>query len=126
MKKKGNILAEYVIFIILNLVFLSIILLFVYSKTGSSAVLEEKYSKQIALILDSAKPVMTMTVNMGDAIGKKEANFPLEDVVKIEGSVVTVKLREKGGYSYSFFNDVEVKGKYFDGDNYVMVVDGYE
>jgi len=40
-------------------------------------------------------------------IAKKEG-INSGDVVTIKENVVTVKLREKGGYSYSFFNDVDV------------------
>ena len=109
MKKKGNIIAENIIFIILNLAFLSILILFVFSKAGSAAVLEEKYAKQIALTIDAAKPLMVITLNMEDALEKaKNENFDLDNIVVVEDNVVTVKLREKGGYSYSFFNDVEV------------------
>ena len=51
---------------------------------------------------------------MEDAIQKAEKeNFPAGEIVKINGNVVTVKLREKGsGYSYSFFNDVEVNANF--------------
>jgi hypothetical protein len=105
--KKGNILTENIIFIILNLVFLSILIIFLFSKMGGAAVLEEKYAKQIALILDSAEPGMTIYLNMEDAIkiAKKE-NRDLDNVISIQNNVVSVQLREKGGYSYSFFNDV--------------------
>tara|TARA_Y100000034_G_scaffold32108_1_gene39261 strand:+ start:1293 stop:1682 length:390 start_codon:yes stop_codon:yes gene_type:complete len=110
-KKRGQILAENVIFIILNLIFISILILFVYSKSGGEAILEEKYSKQIALIIDSAKPGMIIHLNMEDAIEKAEENLGKEKIggiVSIEGNTVTVKLREKGGASYSFFNDIRV------------------
>jgi hypothetical protein len=105
--KKGNILTENIIFIILNLVFLSILIIFLFSKMGGAAVLEEKYAKQIALILDSAEPGMAIYLNMEDAIkiAKKE-NRDLDNVISIQNNVVSVQLREKGGYSYSFFNDV--------------------
>ena len=74
---------------------------------GNAAVLEEKYAKEIALILDSAEPGMIISLNMEDAIkiANKE-NRNLNDVVSVENNVVTVQLREKGGYSYSFFNDI--------------------
>ena len=106
--KKGNILTENIIFIILNLVFLSILIIFLFSKMGAAAVLEEKYAKQIALILDSAEPVMIISINMEDAIkiAKKE-NRDLNNIVSIQNNVVHVQLREKGGYSYSFFNDID-------------------
>ena len=105
--KKGNILTENIIFIILNLVFLSILVVFLFSKMGSAAILEEKYAKQIALILDSAEPRMTIHINMKDAIkiAKKE-NRDINNIVSIQDNVVSVQLREKGGYSYSFFNDI--------------------
>ena len=105
--KKGNILTENIIFIILNLVFLSILIIFLFSKMGGAAVLEEKYAKQIALILDSAEPGMVISLNMKDAIkiANKE-NRDLNNVISIQDNVVKVQLREKGGYSYSFFNDI--------------------
>jgi len=106
--KKGNILTENIIFIILNLVFLSILIIFLFSKMGGAAVLEEKYAKQIALILDSAEPVMIISINMEDAIkiANKE-NRDLNNIISIQDNVVKVQLREKGGYSYSFFNDID-------------------
>ena len=107
--KRGNILTENIIFIVLNLAFITILLLFLFTKIGSAAVLEEKYSKQIALLIDSAEPVMTIHLNMEDAINMAEKeNFPFGEIAKINQNIVTVKLREKGGHSYSFFNDVEV------------------
>ena len=106
--KKGNILTQNIIFIILNLVFLSILVIFLFSKMGAAAVLEEKYAKQIALILDSAEPGMIISLNMKDAIkiANKE-NRDLNNIISIQDNVVKVQLREKGGYSYSFFNDIQ-------------------
>tara|TARA_Y100000034_G_scaffold124490_1_gene172722 strand:+ start:1318 stop:1731 length:414 start_codon:yes stop_codon:yes gene_type:complete len=113
MKKRGQILVENVVFIILNLIFLTILILFIYSKSGSEALLEEKYAKQIALIIDSAKPGMEIHLNMEDAIEKaKSKDFDAKKIVSVEGNNVIVKLREKGGYSYSFFNDVELETVY--------------
>ncbi len=105
--KKGNILTENIIFIILNLVFLSILIIFLFSKMSTAAIIEEKYAKQIALILDSAEQRMTIHLNMEDAIkiAKKE-NRDLNNIISIQDNVVKVQLREKGGYSYSFFNDL--------------------
>ena len=109
MKKRGQILVENIMFIILNLIFLTILILFIFSKTGSEALLEEKYSKQIALLIDSAKPGMIIQLNMEDALEKADKNnWERKKIVFIEGNEVTVKLREKGENSYSFFNDVDV------------------
>ena len=112
--KKGNILTENIIFIVLNLTFIIILMLFVFSKTEAAPVLEEKYAKQIALILDAAEPGMTIDLNMKDAIkiAEKE-NFDFNEIVKIEDNLVIVKLSgDSRGYSYSFFNDFEVKANF--------------
>ncbi len=107
--RKANVLTENIIFIVLNLVFLSILILFLFSRIGSAAVLEEKYAKQIALIVDSAKPGMTIHLNMEDAIEKaNKEGRNLQNIVFIQDNIVTVQLRGEGGYSYSFFNDVQV------------------
>lgn len=127
--KKANILTENIIFIILNLVFLTILLLFLFSKMQSVAVLEEQYAKQIALIIDSSKPVMDIRLNMEKAFNKKEEGWSIKNIVTINENTrfVTVKLRERGGYSYSFFNDVDVT-VYPDINNsrdYVIKINGY-
>lgn len=129
MKKRGQILVENVIFIILNLIFLTILILFIYSKTGSEALLEEKYSKQIALMIDSAKPGMIIHLNMEDAIEKAEKNnWGIKKIVSVSGNTITVQLREKGGNSYSFFNDVDVSVFHDDQKNteeYVIIINRY-
>ncbi len=108
--KRGTILVENVIFIVLNLIFLAILIVFLFTRTGGAVVLEEKYAKQIALIIDSAKPEMEIHLNMEDAVKKAKKEWAEEkigEIVNIKENIVTVKLREKGSYSYSFFNDVD-------------------
>ncbi len=123
--KKGDVLVGEVIFLVLNLVFLSILIIFVISKTNDSALLEEKYAKQIALIIDSAKPGMIIHINMEDAIKKAQGEKQdIADIVRKNDNVITIKLKEKGDYSYSFFNDVGVN-VYLDTENnkeYVIVI----
>lgn len=126
--KRGNIITENLIFIILNMVFLIMITLFLFSKVGASAVLEEKYSKQIALIIDSAEPGMVINLNMEDAIKKAEkerGKENMDDIVRINDNIVNIKIGEGNGYSYSFFNDVEVSEFLNTSNNreYVFVID---
>lgn len=120
--RKGNILLENIMFLILNLLFLLILVAFLFLKMNSAAVLEEKYAKEIALIIDSAESGMTITLEMEDAIKLAEKeNFSLENIVRITDNIVTVKLREKGGYSYSFFNDVKINKPYNNETKFVFV-----
>jgi hypothetical protein len=129
MKKRGNILTENIIFIVLNLVFFTILILFLFSRMGDAAVLEEKYAKQIALIIDSAKPGMEISLNMEDAVEKANDKEWKGKIVSISDNIVTVKLTDGGGYSYSFFNNVELSKLYFyskDGKNYIFKIEGYK
>ena len=114
LNKRGNILTENVIFILLNVVFLIIIFLFVFSKMSNSAGLEERYAKQIALMIDAAKPGMEIHLKMDDAIhDAQDSGFDLNKVVTISDNVVNVKVNEKSkGASYSFFNNVKVNALY--------------
>jgi hypothetical protein len=127
--KRANILVENIVFIVLNLIFLSILILFLISRMGSAAVLEEKYSKQIALMIDSAKPGMIIHLNMEDAIDKAEKEkYNIKNIVVISDNLVTVKLREKTGYSYSFFNNIDVTAHLDTTNNqeYFFVVGDYK
>jgi preprotein translocase subunit SecD len=125
-KRGENILTENIMFIVLNLVFIVIIFVFLFSKMGNTAVLEEKYAKQIAMAIDSAKPVMTLEIDMTDAMDKKDES--VQNIVTIDKNIVTVNLRDQGkGYSYSFFNSVEISNTpYFNGNKLVLIIDKYK
>jgi hypothetical protein len=107
--KRGTILIENVVFIILNVIFLSVLILFLLKQSSGAIVLEQIYSKEIAMIADSAKPVMMIKIDMSKGMEIAEKNgIDFNDVVKVDGNIVKVKLSERGGYSYAFFNAVQV------------------
>ena len=106
--KRGELLIENIIFIVLNLIFITILVVFLFMKSGDTTLLEEKYAKEIALIIDSLSPVSDVEIDMSDALSKADENYK-DNMVNINGNIVTVKLTEKGGGSYSFFNDVNAK-----------------
>lgn len=99
---------ENLVFIILNLIFLTLLILFLLRQGEGAVVLEQAYAKEVALLIDSAKPGTTMLLNIekGKKLAEKN-NVAVEDMIKIDGNNVIVKLSEKGGYSYSFFNNVD-------------------
>ncbi len=123
--RRGQILASNLIFIALNLIFLTLLVLFVVNRTGTDASVEEKYAKQIALMIDAAKPGMKIHLNMEEAIERAEKNGFANKIVLVKGNVVTVKLREKGGYSYSFFNDVNATAFKKDDKFYSIPINKY-
>jgi len=126
---RGTILIENVVFLILNILFLTILILFLYKQGSGAIVLEQSYAKNIVLLIDAGKPIMEMKLNMEDAINLAEKNgLKREEIVKITGNTVTVKLSSNGGYSYSFFKDVDVTA-YPDistEKNYIININGYK
>jgi len=116
-RKKGmDELVSNFIWIILTLIFLALIVLFVDSKSDNPARLEEKYAKQIALLLDNAKPGMEITLDMFDAyslaikLSGKSKNEIHESLVTIQDNFVNVKVKPDGkGVSYHFFNNIQLK-----------------
>jgi hypothetical protein len=132
MKNKRGItlLLENIVSIILNIVFIAILVFFLLSRSGSAGVLEEKYAKEIALALDSSKPGMIITLNMADAISAAEQNLGknnINNIVTFSQNVVTVKLHNGVGYSYSFFNDINIANSYLDKTNneYLIFIGDY-
>jgi len=111
--KRANILEGNIIFIVLNVVFLAILILFLFKQGAGAVILEQAYAKQIALLIDSAEPGMVLKLNMKKVIEVAEKNKIVPDnLVSISDNIVQVKLSERGGYSYSFFNDVKVTLRY--------------
>jgi hypothetical protein len=109
MNKRGTILVENVVFIIINLIFLSVLVIFLLRQSSGAIVLEQTYAKQIAMLVDSSKPVMVIKMDMEKGRKLTEKNgLNFDNAVSITGNLVKVKLSSKGGYSYAFFNDVDV------------------
>jgi hypothetical protein len=128
-KRGDEMLLENVIFLILNLAFLTILILFLYRQGTGAIVLEQSYAKNIALLIDSGKPITEMKLNMQDAFDLAVENkIAREDIVKIDGNIITVKLSSKGGYQYSFFNDVDATSypDIFPEKNYIIKINGYK
>jgi hypothetical protein len=110
MNKRGEVLEENIVFIALNVLFLIILYVFISMQGSGAVLLEQSYAKNIALLIDSAKPASEITLDMEDAFALAfRNNVKREEIVQITGNFVQVKLSSKGGYKYSFFNNVEAK-----------------
>ena len=108
-KKAENLLTENAIFIIIAVAFIAMLFTFVANKSFSGNALEESYAKKLALMIDSARPGTYAEINIDNLLEKKTASMSDADVFSISGNTVTVKLSSGSGYSYNFFNDVNVK-----------------
>ena len=109
MKKRGQILIENVVFIILNLLFLSIMVIFLMKQSTGIPVLEQGYSKEVALLIDASQPGMMMQLNLNKALPiTKKDGYPFNKMFSFENHEVTVKLTQNSSYSYHYFNDVNI------------------
>ncbi len=121
-KKAESLIFPIVIFIILNLIFFSILLVFVHTSSTGALVHEQAYAKQIGLVIDSAKPNSDITINFKEGIEvAKKNNQPKENLVIFRDNQVIVKLSSSRGYSFAYFSDYDVSSK-FDGDNLVISI----
>jgi len=106
--KKGGIIFPTVIFIVFNVMFFSMLLYFVFHASTGAFVYEQAYAKEIALVLDKAKPGMQIKIDFEKGFEIAEKNKYKKDLVKIKDNSVIVSLNRNGGYSFDFFSDYDV------------------
>jgi len=111
MNKKGvsNIM-ENVVFILLVVAFMAI-MLFALTRAGSQATLfEQVHAKQIALIINKAKPGMEVELDTFELQKIAKKNKFAGKIVDIDNKKnrVKVKLVKGKGYDYYYFSDIDV------------------
>lgn len=115
MNKRG-ILISNVVFISVVLLFFVLILGFIYSNARGRPVYEQKLAKQIALMIDEAKPEMDILINVEKELEIAEKNNQdKEKIVAIDEKEkkVIVKLGYSGGgYSYNYFPNYKISTKF--------------
>lgn len=124
MNKKADLLHENVIFIVLNVIFFVMMILFIQMKGSAIHIAEEETAKQIALIIDAAKPGTEIQINLLDFFEKAEEKGMRRDksvFINNEQNIVLVKGSSDTFYDYSYFNDVNVKFN-FKGDFLILEV----
>lgn len=113
-KRGETAILEITIFILLNLAFFVVMLMFVYSSGNRDFVYEQTYAKEIALIIDDSKPEMAILFDISELVEiAKENKKDINDVVKLDGenNRVFVSLKGERGYSYKYFTNAEVSFK---------------
>lgn len=111
MNKKGmDVSYSAIIFLTLNIIFISIMIVFVSSSGNNSLLHEQIYAKEIALFLDSAKPGMEILLNFDKGFEIAKGNNREVNLVKIdeENNEVQVSLRSSGGYNMTYFTNYNV------------------
>ncbi len=126
MNKKGiEVLMQNLVFILIAILFFSILLFFVSRQGSNAGAVEEVNAKKIALAIDAAVPGTEITLNIEDVVKEAEKNEFTGRVIVIDNDlrVVRVQVKENTGNSYGFFNDVDV-GYKIEGDNIVLEIGG--
>lgn len=114
-KNKKAVIAtlETIIFLFLNLIFLVMMLLFAYQQGNRYFVYEESYAKQIALLIDNAKPDMAIMLNIEGLVNiAKKENKQLNEIFSIDENQNMVKVKLEQGYGYKYFSDYRVDLKF--------------
>lgn len=117
-------LLQYIIYIVLTLIISSAIIVFVLRVAEGASFNEKIYAKNIALLIDDAKPGTTIIVDIekGAKIAEK-SNFKPE--IKIQENKVIVKLAptKPGFENYdTFFRDLHVQAEYLNYSRKVKLI----
>jgi hypothetical protein len=122
MNKKGDTVAyEVIIFVVLNVAFFAVMLIFIWRAGSGSAIFEQAYSKEIAMMISSAKPGMSYFFDMRQPIQiikSEKWMSPALDDAKILQKIITIKPEENlvtatfitnGGHSFRYFTNYDVQ-----------------
>jgi hypothetical protein len=105
-KKGDTLVLESVIFIVLNIFFVMGLLYFVSRSASGAVVYEEAYAKQIALLVDNARPGDTIVLNMEN--GVNVANENGRNRAEIAKKKIFVGLGSQGGYEIGYFTGYNI------------------
>jgi len=112
--KRGEDIFPNVIFIVVNILFFSMLIIFVFKSSTGAMVYEQAYAKQIALLIDYSEPKTDIKIDFSNAIAVAKENKKIQDLVKINeaNKEVIVSLSGQGGYSMKYFSDYSVNTEF--------------
>ena len=125
--KRGiHLVGEEIVFYILNAVFFIVLLVFIFNSVHGRPVYEQAYAKQVAFLIDQAKPGTEIILDVSDICNeykiplinidyvKRTYTKPILDAFKVDDSSkkVIVKFGTMGGYGMPYFSNVKIE---FDG-----------
>ena len=108
-KKSQTPLAETVIFVILNVIFLGIMVTSIAIAGTQAYIVEKTYARSIALAIDNLKPgteFESFMPDLFDAAEKNKFTGKIVDINYLEG-IVTVRVSNHEGQSFRFFTQLK-------------------
>ncbi len=110
--KRGDLLPEELIFIILVIVFYAAMIIF-STRAGSGATfVEQAYSKKIALLIDQAKPGTNIELELEELFAIADKNkINRQETISIdnEENKILVRADTGEGYSFTYLSENTVK-----------------
>lgn len=113
-KRGQDLTISILIFILLNIAFFSMMMLFVQRVSSDALIYEEAYAKKIGLILNRAEPGMEFTINITKLIKTALKNNigpgEISEIIQIdtEKGIVKVKAKKEGGFNYNYFSKINL------------------
>ena len=104
--KKGSVfLLSTTMFIVLNILFFVLLMVFVFRASTGALIYEQTFAKQIALLADAAEPGMKIQVNVTKLSDLAKDNNYGGDIVALNGveHSVDVRVDYDGGYRQVYF-----------------------
>ena len=100
-------LSENVIFIIVTITFFGILVFFLSALGTNDSSFEQTTAKNIALVLDNAKPDTEIYLDISEFLFRAEKN-KFSPVIEITEGKVFAKLKEGKGYSFNYFTQFKI------------------
>lgn len=107
---QSDITGENVIFVVVNLIFFIMLMLFIFRAGTGAYFFEQYYAKQIATLVDDAKPGTNIALDATDAYDTaKKNNIDFKNIVRAENNTIIVQLAKGRYYQHPFYNNVSLE-----------------
>jgi len=122
-KKGVGLVTGTIMFLILNIVFFGMMVIYVSSIGTGAEVVEDGYAKKIVLIIDSARPGTNIAIDISELYEEAEKNnFNGEVLNFTSDNRVLVKVTTGEGNSYQYFADMGKFNFELEGKNLIIEV----
>ncbi|PIO05236.1 hypothetical protein COT47_05610 [Candidatus Woesearchaeota archaeon CG08_land_8_20_14_0_20_43_7] len=105
-KKSQNLITGVIMFLILNVVFFSIMFIFVGSVGKTEGFIEKEYSRKISLMIDKSLPGTEVSIDISELYSYARNNNYAGNIVTMDyvNNKVIVKLKDGEGSSFYYFS----------------------
>jgi hypothetical protein len=107
-KKRGMNLSLFtVIFLVLNLIFFSMMFYYVSKSSNGALVYEQIYSKEISMVLDSLSPGDEVIIDFSEPYSVAKEHKTIQKLITIDSKnkQLIVSLSSRGGYATKYFSN---------------------